>query len=180
MDKIPPHSLESEQSILGSILKADGTTQRVREAVDLLRPEMFFQHSHRLIFSTMLEMKLSEIDLVTLEDKLKSKGALDEAGGFAYLATLAKNTPSSKNIIAYTDVVRDRFQAREIIGFAHSAIEQKYDGDGNQEVLDNLNKNLSLIDMTGTYEPMHIKDGIKDMLQRLDDKQQQKVSACRS
>ena len=175
--RLPPASIDAEQAILGSILISEGTTQRVREAFDLVRPEMFYQHSHQLIYSAMLKMKNSEIDLITLTDQMEKDNTIFDAGGFGYVAELMKNTPSSVNILSYVDVVKDKFQAREIISIANNAAEQKYDGVENQDVVDSLLRNVEAIDMSGAYEPVHIKTHVDALIQRMDDKTNGKVEA---
>ncbi len=105
--KMPPHSLEAEQSVLGGLMLDNERWDNVAERVVA---NDFFSRPHRLIFTEMqrlLEMS-KPIDLITLSESLEQKGELDSVGGFAYLAELSKNTPSAANIGAYADIVRER------------------------------------------------------------------------
>ncbi|MGK2889818.1 MAG: replicative DNA helicase [Candidatus Malihini olakiniferum] len=135
--KLPPHSLEAEQSVLGGLMldneRWDNVTERV-VAND------FYNRTHRLIFREMQRLlEISKpIDLITLSESLEQKGDLDTVGGFAYLAELAKNTPSAANISAYADIVRERAVVREMIAVAHEIADAGYDPQGrnSEDLLD--------------------------------------------
>ncbi|AIN47472.1 replicative DNA helicase [Candidatus Palibaumannia cicadellinicola] len=127
--KMPPHSLEAEQSILGGLMLDNKRWDNVSERVTT--PD-FFHRPHRLIFREMqrlLDMS-KPIDLITLSESLEQKGELDAVGGFAYLAELSKNTPSVANISAYADIVRERAVVREMITVAHEIANAGYDPQG--------------------------------------------------
>lgn len=135
--KIPPHSLEAEQSILGGLMLDNERWDTVSERVT---SNDFFNRPHRLIFNEMqrlLEMN-QPIDLITLSESLEQKGKLEAVGGFAYLAELSKNTPSAANISAYADIVRERAVVREMITVAHEIADAGYDPQGrsSEELLD--------------------------------------------
>ena len=102
--KIPPHSIEAEQAVLGGIfLDKDAWLQ----VVENIQAEDFYRNDHRIIFNaiTALEADSKPYDLVTVAEWLESHQKLDQAGGLAYLAALAENTPSASNIAAYADIV---------------------------------------------------------------------------
>ena len=127
--KVPPHSLEAEQSVLGGLLLDNETWDRVAEkavAAD------FYSRSHRLIFETIGGLiELGEpVDLITLSEALENDQKLDDAGGFVYLAEMMKNTPSAANITAYADIVRERAVTREMISVANEIAEAGYDTQG--------------------------------------------------
>lgn len=135
--KMPPHSLEAEQSVLGGLMLDN---ERWDNAADRVTSNDFFNRPHRLIFSEMqrlLEMG-KPIDLITLSESLEQKGKLDAVGGFAYLAELSKNTPSAANITAYADIVRERAVVREMIAVAHEIADAGYDPQGrsSEDLLD--------------------------------------------
>lgn len=135
--KMPPHSLEAEQSVLGGLMLDNERWDNVAERV---ATNDFFNRPHRLIFSEMqrlLEMS-KPIDLITLSESLEQKGQLDALGGFAYLAELSKNTPSAANISAYADIVRERAVVREMIAVAHEIADAGYDphGRSSEDLLD--------------------------------------------
>ena len=117
-----PHSLESEQSILGAILI---DTKSINGIVELIKPDHFYSRSNAIIYTAMIEMIGSKrpVDLITLTDYLERKNLLDEAGGFVYVADIANNTPSSANAIAYCKTVIDRWNGRQILAACHGGVE---------------------------------------------------------
>lgn len=114
MDKIPPQNIDAEQSVLGAILL---DREAVYAAMKLLRPEDFYRESHRLIYESMLELNESgsPVDLITLSEHLRHKGALEKAGGVAYLASLAEMVPTAANIDYYARIVEEKSLLRTLI-----------------------------------------------------------------
>ncbi|MDT9587349.1 MAG: replicative DNA helicase [Candidatus Arsenophonus melophagi] len=135
--KIPPHSLEAEQSVLGGLMldneRWDYVSERITNAD-------FFSQPHRTIFAEMQRLieQRRPIDLITLSESLDQKRELDNVGGFAYLAELAKNTPSAANINAYADIVRERAIVRDMITVANEIADAGYypKGRTSAELLD--------------------------------------------
>ncbi len=115
--KIPPHSVEAEQAVLGGLMLDnrawDQVADRVSEA-DFYRPD------HRIIFRAIQALAEREqpFDVVTLAEWLEPRGELENAGGLAYLGMLANETPSAANIRAYADIVRERSILRQLIAVA--------------------------------------------------------------
>ncbi|WP_434526005.1 replicative DNA helicase [Photorhabdus asymbiotica] len=135
--KLPPHSLEAEQSVLGGLMLDNERWDNVSERVT---SNDFFSRPHRRIFSEMqrlLEMG-NPIDLITLSESLEQSGDLGNVGGFAYLAELSKNTPSAANINAYANIVRERAVVRDMIAVANEIADAGYDPQGrsSEELLD--------------------------------------------
>lgn len=127
--KMPPHSLEAEQSVLGGLMLDNERWDNVSERVVA---NDFFSRTHRLIFIEMQRLLEASqpIDLITLSESLEQKDELDLVGGFAYLAELSKNTPSAANINAYADIVRERAVVREMISVANEIADAGYDPRG--------------------------------------------------
>lgn len=125
--RLPPSSIESEQSVLGSIL-LDAQSDRVQRVFSFLAPEMFYSPAHSVIYRTAREMnsKSSVIDLITVAERMESTGEIDRVGGFAYLAELSKNTPSAANILAYANRVKDCAMERFAIEQANKMLEVFY------------------------------------------------------
>lgn len=135
--KMPPHSVEAEQSVLGGLMLDN---ERWDNVVERVVAEDFYSRPHRLIFAEMqrlLEMG-QPIDLITLSESLETRSELEMAGGFAYLAELAKNTPSAANIGAYADIVRERAVVREMISVANQIADAGYEPQGrtSEDLLD--------------------------------------------
>ncbi len=114
---IPPHSLEAEMSILGSIFLENNCIKKVSGALDTLD---LYRESHRKIYRAMLDLnrKKSPIDTVSMVDRLKADGTLEEIGGAAYLATLMDFTPTSANVAHYCRIVKEKSVARQVATFA--------------------------------------------------------------
>lgn len=127
--KLPPHSLEAEQSVLGGLMLDNERWDIIAERV-VTRD--FYNRAHGLIFDEM--QRLLEhgkpIDLITLSESLEQQGKQEEVGGFAYLAELTKNTPSAANIGAYADIVRERAVVREMIAVANAIADAGYEPQG--------------------------------------------------
>jgi len=131
--KIPPHSIEAEQSVLGSIMLDNQAWDKI---ADRLTEKDFYRHDHRLIFNTIAELANREkpLDVLTLSETLKSKDQLETAGGEAYLFELANNTPSAANVVAYADIVRERSILRQLIEVTHEIAERAFRPEGKDSV----------------------------------------------
>ncbi len=141
--RIPPHSIEAEQAVLGGLMLTE-RSGRSETAWDKIAGrvgvEDFYVASHRSIFqgiSYLLEND-KRPDLVTLNDWLDKNELLEESGGLHYLAALEQETPSAANIVAYADIVRDRSVLRQLIGVGNEIADVAYRPEGrtNKELLD--------------------------------------------
>ncbi|TLX46891.1 replicative DNA helicase [Pseudoalteromonas phenolica] len=135
--KVPPHSIEAEQSVLGGLMLDNQAFDRVAE---LVVSQDFYTRTHKLIFEAMerLVEQSQPIDLITISESLEKNNQLSTIGGFAYLAEIAKNTPSAANIDAYASIVRERAVVREMIGVANEIAEAGFNPEGrdSHELLD--------------------------------------------
>ncbi|TMS57395.1 replicative DNA helicase [Imbroritus primus] len=115
--KVPPHSIEAEQSVLGGLLLDNSAWDRIG---DFLSESDFYRYDHRLIFQNIgrLISGARPADVVTVFEMLKAAGKADEVGGLAYLNALAQNTPSAANIRRYAEIVRDRSVLRKLVTVA--------------------------------------------------------------
>ncbi|MDF3918371.1 replicative DNA helicase [Salinicola sp. LHM] len=127
--KVPPHSLEAEQSVLGGLMLDNSSWDTVSER---LVADDFYRHEHRLTFNAMAELAESAhpLDVVTLSEALERRDQLESVGGLAYLAELARNTPSASNIRAYADIVRERATLRKLIQASRQIADSAYSPEG--------------------------------------------------
>jgi len=127
--KVPPHSLEAEQSVLGGLMLDNSSWDTVSER---LVADDFYRHEHRLAFNAMAELAESShpLDVVTLSEALERRDQLESVGGLAYLAELARNTPSASNIRAYADIVRERATLRKLIQASRQIADSAYSPEG--------------------------------------------------
>lgn len=135
--KVPPHSVEAEQSVLGGLMLDNNAWDRVAEKV--VKGD-FYLRQHKEIFQAMaaLMVQNNPIDLITVSESLEKDKKLEAVGGFAYLGEIAKNTPSAANIVAYAEIVRERAVVRELIGTANEVADACYNPEGrsSEELLD--------------------------------------------
>jgi replicative DNA helicase len=111
--KLPPHSIEAEQSVLGGLMLDNNAWDRI---ADVLTEGDFYRHDHRLIFRHIFRLLEGgkPADVVTVSETLENSAELANAGGLAYLAALVQNTPSAANIKRYAEIVRDRGVMRKL------------------------------------------------------------------
>ncbi|HTV50559.1 MAG TPA: replicative DNA helicase [Steroidobacteraceae bacterium] len=112
--RTPPHSAEAEQAVLGGLL-LDATAWD--QVADVVRQEDFYRPDHRLIFEGIgvLAGAGKPCDVVTVSEYLERIGRLADAGGLAYLGTLARDTPTAANVRSYAEIVRERSLLRQLI-----------------------------------------------------------------
>ncbi len=135
--KLPPHSVEAEQSVLGGLLLENEALDKI---ADILASADFYRHDHRLIFAHI--GKLIEhnrpADIVTVAESLESSAELSGVGGIAYLGALAQNTPTAANIRRYAEIVRERAIMRKLVEVGSGIAESAYSPQGRdaQQLLD--------------------------------------------
>ena len=127
--KTPPQSLEAEQAVIGGLMLAGDTYDGVAE---ILQATDFYHLRHRIIFQALesLAQNGKPLDIITVSETLQNISELDNAGGLAYLAELAKNTPSISNIVAYARIVRERATLRQLIHVAQEIADAGFNPDG--------------------------------------------------
>jgi replicative DNA helicase len=115
--KVPPHSIEAEQSVLGGLLLDNAAWDRI---ADFINEHDFYRYDHRLIFHNIgkLISQAKPADVITVYEQLQVAGKAEEVGGLAYLNALAQNTPSAANIRRYAEIVRDRGVLRQMVTIA--------------------------------------------------------------
>lgn len=127
--KVPPHSIEAEQSLLGGIMLDENAWDKIASKVMAVD---FYRHDHRLIFGAIADLARNNdpLDVITVSERLDNQGDLDEVGGIAYLGELVKQTPSAANIATYADIVRERAVVRELIAVATEIAEAGFNPEG--------------------------------------------------
>jgi replicative DNA helicase len=127
--RVPPQSLEAEQSVLGAVMLAPKALWRVR---DLLAEGDFYRRDHRLIYRAILELEKAgkPFDSVTLGDWFEAHGLAEQIGGSGYLIELASQTPSAANVKAYAEIVRDKSVLRQLIEAGTEIVNNGFTPDG--------------------------------------------------
>jgi replicative DNA helicase len=135
--KLPPHSVEAEQSVLGGLLLENEALDKI---ADLLTGGDFYRHDHRLIYEHICKLieRNKPADIVTVAESLESSAELSGIGGIAYLGALAQNTPTAANIRRYAEIVRERAVMRKLVEVGSSIAESAYSPQGRdaQQLLD--------------------------------------------
>ena len=174
--RVPPQNIEAEQALLGSImLKSDA----IHDATDIITPESFYVNKHRVIFRAMLDLMNggNPIDLLSLANRLKDTGELEQVGGNAHRAELVGNVPSSANLKYYAEIVQKKSMMRNLIEAASEITEMGYDESQDIEILldtadkrmgevtssPTMRKFIPMKDMMGEawerFEKLHSSDG---------------------
>ena len=169
--KVPPHSIDAEQSVLGGLMLDNRAWDMV---ADRLREADFYRHDHRLIFRIMSKLvaQSKPLDVLTVSELLREMHELDQVGGEVYLFELANNTPTAANIAAYADIVRERSVLRQLISAAGEIAENAFNSQGRSivELIDSAERSVFSISEQGSRNsgPVNIKDFLSKTMDRID------------
>ncbi|EPE37987.1 replicative DNA helicase [Candidatus Photodesmus katoptron] len=170
--KIPPHSLEAEQSVIGGLLLDNLRWDIVSEKLVI---KDFYLHPHRLIFESIKSILEDgkPLDLVTLSEFLDRREQLEDVGGLAYLVDLVKNTPSAANINAYATIVSERALIRSLISLSHEIATAAYNPQGrtSEDLLDFVESKVFAIGEARTIEnegPQNVDSILEKTLEKIE------------
>lgn len=170
--KIPPHSIEAEQSVLGGLLLSSESWERV---ADLVSAEDFYRSDHRSVFNVMAKLAEADqpLDVITVADALADLKELEQVGGLAYLGELANNTPSASNVRAYATIVRERAILRQLIRSATSIADNSFfpEGRNSGDILEDAERQIMAIaeGRPKAGGPQPVNPLLKGALDRIDD-----------
>lgn len=171
--RVPPHSAEAEQSVLGGLLLDNSAWDRI---TDVLGDDDFYRHDHRLIWQHISRLiALSRpADVVTVNESLSSAGKADEVGGLAYLNALAHNTPSAANIRRYAEIVRERAMLRKLVSVADEIAAAAFNPQGKEarQLLDEAESRVFQIAQEGargTSGFREIQPLLAEVVERIDE-----------
>ena len=137
VDRLPPHSPEAEQGVLGCVLLSPNDC--MGQSIEKFKggAEVFYDLRHQTIFTMLAEMydKREGIDVITLQQRLKDKQLLEEVGGIAYLSALPDAVPSAANLSYYLDIVLEKFLLRKMIHACTEVVARVYDFEGEVDTL---------------------------------------------
>ena len=169
IDKIPPQSIEAEQSVLGSMIIEK---EAIFTTVELLRGNDFYRTSHQKIFEAIVALseKGEPVDLVTLADELQRRHSLEEAGGTAYLSDLANAVPTAANVQYYALIVREKSILRSLIHAATNIVAGSYEGPPDvEEFLDTAEQQIFEIGKQGKQQGfVPLKEILKETFDRIE------------
>jgi len=153
--KLPPNSIEAEESILSAILIDNNT---LLDVFDILTSEDFYKTAHKIIFSAIADLfaKTEPVDLVTLSNILKEQGHLEKIGGATYLARLVDAVPLAVNAQHYARIVHDKASLRRLIEKANVIARRCFEDRGNvDEVIDFAESSIFEISQNKTYKAFY-------------------------
>src|SRR5579862_2978940 len=171
--RLPPHSIEAEQSVLGGLMLDSAAWDQV---ADRVVAQDFYRNDHRLIFEAVAGLieRNQPCDAVTLSGHLESQGVLDQVGGLSYLGTLARDTPTAANIRAYADIVRERSVLRQLISAGNAIVSSALEPEGREarEIVDDAERAVFEIAERGSrgkvgFRP--VKAILPDVVTRIDE-----------
>lgn len=135
--RVPPHSVEAEQSVLGGLLLDNSSWDRI---ADVINDDDFYRFDHRIIWQhiTRLIGLARPADVVTVFESLGTSGKAEEVGGLSYLNALAHNTPSAANIRRYAEIVRERSMLRKLVSVSDDIASAAFNPQGKEarQILD--------------------------------------------
>ena len=136
VEKIPPHDIEAEKSVLGALLIS---SDALSEVIDMVKPAYFYKKEHQEIFSAVISLfnQSVNVDILTVCDELKQRKVLDLVGGRAYVAMLTEGVPVVSNAKDYAKIVAEKAGLRKLIEAARAIEEKAYEGEEKtEEILD--------------------------------------------
>jgi replicative DNA helicase len=159
-DRLPPHSTEAEQGVLGCILLSPNDC--LGQCIEKLKagPEVFYDLRHQTIYEALIAMydKREPIDIIMLQQRLKDRSLLDQIGGIPYLNALQDSVPSAANLTYYLDIVEEKSLLRKMISTCTDVVGRVYDFDGEVDsLLDEVERDILKMSESrsgGTIEPV--------------------------
>lgn len=173
LERLPPHSPEAEQGVLGCILLSPN--ECMGECIEKLKgsDEIFYDLRHQTIFHALAEMYDSRqaIDIITLQQRLKNGQLLEQVGGLAYLSSLPDVVPSAANLSYYLDIVREKYLLRKMIHVCTDVVGRVYEYEGEVDALmDEVERDILRISESRVQgQSSTIKDLVKRAIGTIED-----------
>jgi len=168
--KLPPHSIEAEQSVIGGLLLENEALDKV---ADILNPDDFYQYDHKTIYQHIARLieRNRPADIVTVAESLENTAELAGVGGIAYLGSLAQNTPTAANIRRYAEIVRERAIMRKLVTVGSDIAGSAFNPNGRdaQQLLDEAEAKIFQIAENGNKNNEGFQD-IKELLPQVAEK----------
>ena len=168
-EKLPPQSIEAEQSILGCLMLDKDALIKV---VDILSPEDFYKPDHQKVYQVCQELfqKGEPIDLLSVSNRLKEKGVLDEIGGNSYLTELINSVPTPTHVLNYAKIVHRKRILRDLIGASQEiGLLALNESDDTDVILDKAEHRIfSIAQKNLTQNFVCVKETLEDAFNRID------------
>jgi replicative DNA helicase len=166
--RIPPHNLDAEASVLGSVLLDSEVLDRLE---GLLSADAFYKEAHRKIWEAMVALRARHdpVDLVTLSEELRQGGELENVGGLSYLVGLSEHTPTAAYADYYGRIVAEKWILRKLIAAAGEAMRMAYDEEGSlEEILDKAGRKVLEVSTQGARSDFRsMKELVHETFERI-------------
>lgn len=173
VDRLPPHSLEAEQGVLGCVLLSPADCLGICIERFKAGADVFYDLRHRHIFELVVQMydRKEAIDLLTLQQRLKDANQLEAVGGLAYLASLPDAVPSAANLSYYADIVREKHLLRRMIQTCTSVVSRVYEQEGEVDsLLDEVERDvLKISEDRVEASSLNIKDLVRKAITTIEE-----------
>ena len=175
MGRIPPHNVDAEQSVLGSMLL---DREAIIGTTEIIRAEDFYKEAHREIFEAMLNLynRDEPVDLVTLSEELGQRKTLEAIGGIMYLTSLSSAVPTTTNVKYYAKIVEEKSILRKLIKASSDILDKGYQAEEDiNNILDLAERNIFDISQKRSQEGFSpIKDVLMESFHRIEELYQSK------
>ncbi len=168
--RIPPHSIDAEKSVLGSVML---DKEALYEVLEILKPDDFYSEMHKEIYESVMALyrRSESVDMLTVSEELKKRNTLEMVGGRSYIALLSTTVPSTSNAAQYAKIIAEKAVLRKLITASAEIMEQAYQEKTEPEaVLDHAEQAVFEIAQSRQkrdYE--HLKDVLYANLNRIDE-----------
>lgn len=172
VDRLPPHSIEAEQGVLGCVFLSPH--ECMGHCIEKFKqgPIVFYDLRHQVIYELLAEMydKKEAIDVITVQQRLKDKQQLEAVGGIAYLATLPDTVPSAANLSFYVNILREKYTLRKMISTCTDVVARVYEHEGEVDgLVDEVETEiLRLSEERVEAQTLAIKDVVHKAINRLE------------
>jgi replicative DNA helicase len=170
LGKIPPYSLEGEQSVLGSMIV---DKESISTAVEILKPDDFYREANKEIYEAILDLynRNEPVDIITLSEELKKRGTLEAVGGITYLGSLSGSIATTSNIEYYCNIVEEKATLRSLIKSCDEIMAKSYEGSEDiNSIIETAEKNIFDITQGRRYEGFApIKEVLLDSFDRMEE-----------
>jgi len=170
IQRIPPHSIEAEQAVLGGVML---DSRRINEVAEMVLPEHFYRDSHKKIYLAILELshKGDPIDLLTLKSTLEKHGTLEDVGGIEYISELSGQVPTAANAGTYAKLIREKALLRRVIEAGLDIVAQGFEEPPEvEEYMDSVEKKIFDISSEKISRPFYpIKEIVSDAFRRIEE-----------
>lgn len=177
LNKVPPNSIEAEQSVLGSMLL---DREAIIVVLEFLKGTDFYKEAHKEIFESMYDLfnRNEPVDLVTLMEELKKREMLEAIGGTPYLTSLASGVPITSNVKYYAEIVERKSLLRKLIRSSQEIIQLGYSSDVEVlEVIEQAQKSIYDISQDRSNEGFtHIRELLSDTFDRIEELYENKTA----